>query len=137
MSIIDFTQKNIKWVEYVKDKIKQGVTVDEIHAELKQVMGDALDFTVEDMQGFLKQTESFNTKALQSDEQEPIDDELAIELNETWLNYERLGTSEKSTIKSSLRDAIEFKLLHIINERLNEGRVPKDEIIAFKSFKGA
>ena len=130
----NFLKENIDFKNYIDTRLNDNVDVNIIYKELEVLHND---FKIEDL---IEYKNSINFKRqipninLESNSEDDNDISLNINFDEVLKTFKNQNPIEQNNSCNDLLNEINYKLLYIINEKLNhyQDRIPKDDIQAFK-----
>jgi hypothetical protein len=130
-----FLEENQDFKNYINTRINDNVDIDIIYNELEILHND---FKIDDLieyknsDDFKKQIPIINDEINNKD----IIDKISFNINfdENLKIFKAQNPIEQNNSCNDLLNEINYKLLYIINEKLNhyQDRIPKDDIQAFK-----
>ena len=130
-----FLEENQDFKNYINTRINDNVDIDIIYDELDILHND---FKIDDLieyknsDDFKKQIPVINNEINNKD----IIDKISFNINfdENLKIFKTQNPIEQNNSCNNLLNEINYKLLYIINEKLNhfQDRIPKDDIQAFK-----
>lgn len=129
-----FLKENVDFKNYIDTRLNDNVDVNIIYEELEVLHSD---FKIEDLIeyknsiNFKKQIPIINFETNNLDDNEMS---LNINFDEVLKTFKTQNPIEQNNNCNDLLNEINYKLLYIINEKLNhyQDRIPKDDIQAFK-----
>jgi hypothetical protein len=130
----EFLNENVDFKNYIDTRLNDSIDDNIIYEELEILHND---FKVEDLIEY-KNISNFKRqkpiKNLESDSEDDNDKSLNINFDEVLKTFKVKTPIEQNNSCNDLLNEINYKLLYIINEKLNhyQDRVPKDDIQAFK-----
>jgi len=130
----EFLKKNVDFKNYIDTRLNDSIDDNIIYEELEILHND---FKIEDLIEY-KNSSNFKRqkpiKNLESDSEDDNDKSLNINFDEVLKTFKTQNPIEQNNSCNDLLNEINYKLLYIINEKLNhyQDRVPKDDIQAFK-----
>jgi len=130
----NFLKENVDFKNYIDTRLNDNVDVNIIYKELEVLHND---FKIEDL---IEYKNSLNFKRqipIINFENNNLDDNdisLNINFDEVLKTFKTQNPIEQNNSCNDLLNEINYKLLYIINEKLNhyQDRIPKDDIQAFK-----
>jgi hypothetical protein len=130
----EFLNENVDFKNYIDTRLNDSIDDNIIYEELEILHND---FKIEDLIEY-KNSSNFKRqkpiKNLESDSEDDNDKSLNINFDEVLKTFKVKTPIEQNNSCNDLLNEINYKLLYIINEKLNhyKDRVPKDDIQAFK-----
>jgi hypothetical protein len=130
----EFLNENVDFKNYIDTRLNDSIDDNIIYEELEILHND---FKIEDLIEY-KNSSNFKRqkpiKNLESDSEDDNDKSLNINFDEVLKTFKTQNPIEQNNSCNDLLNEINYKLLYIINEKLNhyQDRVPKDDIQAFK-----
>ena len=130
----EFLKENVDFKNYIDTRLNDSIDDNIIYEELEILHND---FKIEDLIEY-KNSSNFKRqkpiKKLESDSEDDNDKSLNINFDEVLKTFKTQNPIEQNNSCNDLLNEINYKLLYIINEKLNhyQDRVPKDDIQAFK-----
>ena len=130
----EFLKENVDFKNYIDTRLNDSIDDNIIYEELEILHND---FKIEDLIEY-KNSSNFKRqkqiKNLESDSEDDNDKSLNINFDEVLKTFKVKTPIEQNNSCNDLLNEINYKLLYIINEKLNhyQDRVPKDDIQAFK-----
>ena len=130
----EFLKENVDFKNYIDTRLNDSIDDNIIYEELEVLHND---FKIEDLIEY-KNSSNFKRqkpiKNLESDSEDDNDKSLNINFDEVLKTFKTQNPIEQNNSCNDLLNEINYKLLYIINEKLNhyQDRVPKDDIQAFK-----
>ena len=130
----EFLKENVDFKNYIDTRLNDSIDDNIIYEELEILHND---FKIEDLIEY-KNSSNFKRqkpiKNLESDSENDNDKSLNINFDEVLKTFKTQNPIEQNNSCNDLLNEINYKLLYIINEKLNhyQDRVPKDDIQAFK-----
>ena len=130
----EFLKENVDFKNYIDTRLNDSIDDNIIYEELEILHND---FKIEDLIEY-KNSSNFKRqkpiKNLESDSENDNDKSLNINFDEVLKTFKNQNPIEQNNSCNDLLNEINYKLLYIINEKLNhyQDRVPKDDIQAFK-----
>jgi len=129
-----FLKENVDFKNYIDTRLNDNVDVKVIYDELEVLHSD---FKIEDL---IEYKNSINFKRqvpiinFESHSEDDNDISLNINFDDVLKNFKTQNPIEQNNSCNDLLNEINYKLLYIINEKLNhyQDRIPKDDIQAFK-----
>ncbi len=129
-----FLKENVDFKNYIDTRLNDNVDVNIIYEELEILHND---FKIEDLieyknsLNFKKQIPIINFETNNLDDN---DISLNINFDDVLKTFKTQNPIEQNNSCNDLLNEINYKLLYIINEKLNhyQDRIPKDDIQAFK-----
>ena len=129
-----FLKENVDFKNYIDTRLNDNVDVNVIYDELEILHSD---FKIEDLIEyknsiyFKRQVPIIN---FESNSKDDNDISLNINFDEVLKTFKTQNPIEQNNSCNDLLNEINYKLLYIINEKLNhyQDRIPKDDIQAFK-----
>ena len=130
----NFLKENVDFKNYIDTRLNDNVDVNIIYKELEVLHND---FKIEDL---IEYKNSVNFKRqipiinFESNSEDDNDISLNINFDDVLKTFKTQNPIEQNNSCNDLLNEINYKLLYIINEKLNhyQYRVPKDDIQAFK-----
>ena len=130
----NFLKENVDFKNYIDTRLNDNVDVNIIYDELEVLHSD---FKIEDLIEyknsiyFKRQVPIIN---FESNSKDDNDISLNINFDEVLKTFKTQNPIEQNNSCNDLLNEINYKLLYIINEKLNhyQDRIPKDDIQAFK-----
>ena len=130
-----FLEENQDFKNYINTRINDNVDIDIIYNELEILHND---FKIDDLieyknsDDFKKQVPIINNEINNKDNINKIS--FNINFDENLKIFKAQNPIEQNNSCNDLLNEINYKLLYIINEKLNhfQDRIPKDDIQAFK-----
>lgn len=128
-----FLKENVDFKNYIDTRLNDNVDVNIIYDELEVLHSD---FKIEDLIEyknsiyFKRQVPIIN---FESNSEDNNDISLNINFDEVLKTFKIQNPIEQNNSCNDLLNEINYKLLYIINEKLNhyQDRIPKDDIQAF------
>jgi len=130
----EFLKDNVDFKNYIDTRLNDSIDDNIIYEELEILHND---FKIEDLIEY-KNSSNFKRqkpiKNLEYDSEDDNDKSLNINFDEVLKTFKTQNPIEQNNCCNDLLNEINYKLLYIINEKLNhyQDRVPKDDIQAFK-----
>ena len=130
----NFLKENVDFKNYIDTRLNDSIDDNIIYEELEILHND---FKIEDLIEY-KNSSNFKRqkpiKNLEYDSEDDNDKSLNINFDEVLKTFKTQNPIEQNNSCNDLLNEINYKLLYIINEKLNhyQDRVPKDDIQAFK-----
>ena len=130
----EFLKENVDFKNYIDTRLNDSIDDNIIYEELEILHND---FKIEDLIEY-KNSSNFKRqkpiKNLESDSENDNDKSLNINFDEVLKTFKTQNPIEQNNSCNDLLNEINYKLLYIINEKLNhyQDRVPKDDIQALK-----
>lgn len=130
----NFLKENVDFKNYIDTRLNDNVDVNIIYEELEILHKD---FKIEDLIEY-KNSVSFKRQIpvinFETDNLDDNDISLNINFDEILKTFKTQNPIEQNNSCNDLLNEINYKLLYIINEKLNhyQDRIPKDDIQAFK-----
>ena len=129
-----FLKENIDFKNYIDTRLNDNIDVKVIYDELEVLHSD---FKIEDL---IEYKNSINFKRqvpiinFESNSEDDNDISLNINFDDVLKTFKTQNPIEQNNSCNDLLNEINYKLLYIINEKLNhfQDRIPKDDIQAFK-----
>jgi len=130
-----FLKENVDFKNYINTRLNDNIDVNIIYEELEVLHKD---FKIEDLieyknsVNFKRQIPVINFETNNEDNNNEIS--LNINFDEVLKTFKTQNPIEQNNSCNDLLNEINYKLLYIINEKLNhyQDRIPKDDIQAFK-----
>ena len=130
----NFLKENVDFKNYIDTRLNDNVDVNIIYKELEVLHND---FKIEDL---IEYKNSVNFKRqipiinFESNSEDDNDISLNINFDDVLKTFKTQNPIEQNNSCNDLLNEINYKLLYIINEKLNhyQDRIPKDDIQAFK-----
>ena len=130
----NFLKENVDFKNYIDTRLNDNIDVNIIYEELEVLHND---FKIEDL---IEYKNSFNFKRqipiinFETNNLDDNDISLNINFDEVLKTFKTQNPIEQNNSCNDLLNEINYKLLYIINEKLNhyQDRIPKDDIQAFK-----
>ena len=130
-----FLKENVDLKNYIDTRLNDNIDVNIIYEELEVLHKD---FKIEDLieyknsVNFKRQIPVINFETNNEDNNNEIS--LNINFDEVLKTFKTQNPIEQNNSCNDLLNEINYKLLYIINEKLNhyQDRIPKDDIQAFK-----
>ena len=130
----NFLKENVDFKNYIDTRLNDNVDVNIIYKELEVLHND---FKIEDLieyknsLNFKRQIPIINFEYHSEDDN---DISLNINFDEVLKTFKTQNPIEQNNSCNDLLNEINYKLLYIINEKLNhyQDRIPKDDIQSFK-----
>ena len=130
-----FLKENVDLKNYIDTRLNDNIDVNIIYGELEVLHKD---FKIEDLieyknsVNFKRQIPVINFETNNEDNNNEIS--LNINFDEVLKTFKTQNPIEQNNSCNDLLNEINYKLLYIINEKLNhyQDRIPKDDIQAFK-----
>ena len=130
-----FLKENVDFKNYIDTRLNDNIDVNIIYEELEVLHKD---FKIEDLieyknsVNFKRQIPVINFETNNEDKNNEI--LLNINFDEVLKTFKTQNPIEQNNSCNDLLNEINYKLLYIINEKLNhyQDRIPKDDIQAFK-----
>ena len=131
----NFLKENVDFKNYIDTRINDNVDINIIYEELEVLHND---FKVEDLieyknsNNYKRQIPFINFETNNEDNNNEMS--LNINFDEVLKTFKTQNPIEQNNSCNVLLNEINYKLLYIINEKLNhyQDRIPKDDIQAFK-----
>ena len=130
----NFLKENVDFKNYIDTRLNDNVDVNIIYKELEVLHND---FKIEDLIEY-KNSVNFKRKIpiinFESHSEDDNDISLNINFDDVLKTFKTQNPIEQNNSCNDLLNEINYKLLYIINEKLNhyQDRIPKDDIQAFK-----
>jgi hypothetical protein len=129
-----FLKENVDFKNYIDTRLNDNVDVNVIYDELEVLHSD---FKIEDLIEYKNSVNFKRQIPIINFETNNLDDNdisLNINFDEVLKTFKTQNPIEQNNSCNDLLNEINYKLLYIINEKLNhyQDRVPKDDIQAFK-----
>ena len=129
-----FLKENVDFKNYIDTRLNDNIDVNIIYDELEVLHSD---FKIEDLIEyknsiyFKRQVPIIN---FESNSEDNNDISLNINFDEVLKTFKTQNPIEQNNSCNDLLNEINYKLIYIINEKLNhyQDRIPKDDIQAFK-----
>jgi len=129
-----FLKENVDFKNYIDTRLNDNIDVKVIYDELEVLYSD---FKIEDL---IEYKNSINFKRqvpiinFESNSEDDNDISLNINFDDVLKTFKTQNPIEQNNSCNDLLNEINYKLLYIINEKLNhyQDRIPKDDIQAFK-----
>ena len=129
-----FLKENVDFKNYIDTRLNDNIDVNIIYEELEVLHND---FKIEDL---IEYKNSVNFKRqipiinFESNSEDDNNISLNINFDEVLKTFKTQNPIEQNNSCNDLLNEINYKLLYIINEKLNhyQDRIPKDDIQAFK-----
>lgn len=130
----NFLKENLDFKNYIDTRINDNVDVNIIYKELEVLHND---FKIEDLIEYKNSVNFKRQIPIINFETNNLDDNdisLNINFDEVLKTFKTQNPIEQNNSCNDLLNEINYKLLYIINEKLNhyQDRIPKDDIQAFK-----
>ena len=130
----NFLKENVDFKNYIDTRINDNVDVNIIYKELEVLHND---FKIEDLIEYKNSVNFKRQIPIINFETNNLDDNdisLNINFDEVLKTFKTQNPIEQNNSCNDLLNEINYKLLYIINEKLNhyQDRIPKDDIQAFK-----
>ena len=130
-----FLKENVDFKNYIDTRLNDNVDINIIYEELEVLHKD---FKIEDLieyknsVNFKRQIPFINFEINNEDNNNEIS--LNINFDDVLKTFKTQNPIEQNNSCNDLLNEINYKLLYIINEKLNhyQDRIPKDDIQAFK-----
>jgi len=130
-----FLKENVDFKNYIDTRLNDNIDVNIIYEELEVLHKD---FKIKDLieyknsVNFKKQIPIINFETNSEDNNNEIS--LNINFDDVLKTFKTQNPIEQNNSCNDLLNEINYKLLYIINEKLNhyQDRIPKDDIQAFK-----
>lgn len=130
-----FLKENVDFKNYIDTRLNDNIDVNIIYEELEVLHKN---FKIEDLieyknsVNFKRQIPVINFETNNEDNNNEIS--LNINFDEVLKTFKTQNPIEQNNSCNDLLNEINYKLLYIINEKLNhyQDRIPKDDIQAFK-----
>jgi hypothetical protein len=130
----NFLKENVDFKNYIDTRLNDNIDVKVIYDELEVLHSD---FKIEDL---IEYKNSINFKRqvpiinFESNSEDDNDISLNINFDDVLKTFKTQNPIEQNNSCNDLLNEINYKLLYIINEKLNhyQDRIPKDDIQAFK-----
>ena len=130
-----FLKENVDFKNYIDTRLNDNIDVNIIYEELEVLHKD---FKIEDLieyknsVNFKRQIPVINFETNNEDNNNEIS--LNINFDDVLKTFKTQNPIEQNNSCNDLLNEINYKLLYIINEKLNhyQDRIPKDDIQAFK-----
>lgn len=131
----NFLKENVDFKNYIDTRLNDNVDINIIYEELEVLHND---FKVEDLieyknsNNYKRQIPFINFETNNEDNNNEIS--LNINFDDVLKTFKTQNPIEQNNSCNDLLNEINYKLLYIINEKLNhyQDRIPKDDIQAFK-----
>ena len=130
-----FLEENQDFKNYINTRINDNVDIDIIYNELEILHND---FKIEDLIEY-KNSDDFKKQIPVINNEINIEDKIEkilfnINFDDNLKTFKAQNPIEQNNSCNDLLNEINYKLLYIINEKLNhfQDRIPKDDIQAFK-----
>jgi hypothetical protein len=131
----NFLKENVDFKNYIDTRLNDNIDVNIIYEELEVLHND---FKIEDLieyknsVNFKRQIPFINFETNNENNNNEIS--LNINFDEVLKTFKTQNPIEQNNSCNDLLNEINYKLLYIINEKLNhyQDRIPKDDIQAFK-----
>jgi len=129
-----FLKENVDFKNYIDTRLNDNVDVNVIYDELEVLHSD---FKIEDLIEYKNSVNFKRQIPIINFETNNLDDNdisLNINFDEVLKTFKTQNPIEQNNSCNDLLNEINYKLLYIINEKLNhyQDRIPKDDIQAFK-----
>ena len=130
----NFLKENVDFKNYIDTRLNDNVDVNIIYEELEILHKD---FKIEDLIEY-KNSVIFKRQIpvinFETDNLDDNDISLNINFDDVLKTFKTQNPIEQNNSCNDLLNEINYKLLYIINEKLNhyQDRIPKDDIQAFK-----
>ena len=130
----EFLKENVDFKNYIDTRLNDSIDDNVIYQELEILHND---FKIEDLIEY-KNSSNFKRqkpiKNLESDSEDDNDKSLNINFDEVLKTFKTQNPIEQNNSCNDLLNEINYKLLYIINEKLNhyQDRISKDDIQDFK-----
>ncbi len=129
-----FLKENVDFKNYIDTRLNDNVDINIIYEELEILHND---FKVEDLIEYKNSVNFKRQIPIINFENNNLDDNdisLNINFDEVLKTFKTQNPIEQNNSCNDLLNEINYKLLYIINEKLNhyQDRIPKDDIQAFK-----
>jgi len=129
-----FLKENIDFKNYIDTRLNDNIDVNIIYKELEVLHND---FKIEDLIEYKNSVNFKRQIPIINFETNNLDDNnisLNINFDEVLKTFKTQNPIEQNNSCNDLLNEINYKLLYIINEKLNhyQDRIPKDDIQAFK-----
>ena len=130
----NFLKENVDFKNYIDTRLNDNVDVNIIYKELEVLHND---FKIEDLIEYKNSVNFKRQIPIMNFETNNLDDNdisLNINFDEVLKTFKTQNPIEQNNSCNNLLNEINYKLLYIINEKLNhyQDRIPKDDIQAFK-----
>ena len=130
----NFLKENVDFKNYIDTRINDNVDVNIIYKELEVLHND---FKIENLIEYKNSVNFKRQIPIINFETNNLDDNdisLNINFDEVLKTFKTQNPIEQNNSCNDLLNEINYKLLYIINEKLNhyQDRIPKDDIQAFK-----
>ena len=128
----EFLKENVDFKNYIDTRLNDSIDDNIIYEELEILHND---FKIEDLIEYKNSSNFKRQKPIKNLESDSEDDKsLNINFDEVLKTFKVKTPIEQNNSCNDLLNEINYKLLYIINEKLNhyQDRVPKDDIQAFK-----
>ena len=130
----NFLKENVDFKNYIDTRLNDNVDVNIIYKELEVLHND---FKIEDLIEYKNSVNFKRQIPIINFETNNLDDNdisLNINFDEVLKTFKTQNPIEQNNSCNDLLNEINYKLLYIINEKLNyyQDRIPKDDIQAFK-----
>ena len=130
-----FLKENVDFKNYIDTRLNDNVDINIVYEELEVLHND---FKVEDLieyknsNNYKRQIPFINFETNNEDNNNEIS--LNINFDDVLKTFKTQNPIEQNNSCNDLLNEINYKLLYIINEKLNhyQDRIPKDDIQAFK-----
>ena len=130
-----FLEENQDFENYINTRINDNVDIDIIYNELEILHND---FKIDDLIEY-KNSDDFKKQIPVINNEINIEDKIEkilfnINFDDNLKTFKAQNPIEQNNSCNNLLNEINYKLLYIINEKLNhfQDRIPKDDIQAFK-----
>ena len=129
-----FLKENVDFKNYIDTRFNDNVDVNIIYEELEVLHND---FKIEDLIEY-KNSINFQRQIpilnFETNNEDDNDISLNINFDDVLKTFKTQNPIEQNNSCNDLLNEINYKLLYIINEKLNhyQDRIPKDDIQAFK-----
>ena len=131
----NFLKENVDFKNYIDTRLNDNVDINIIYEELEVLHND---FKIEDLieyknsVNFKRQIPFINFETNNEDNNNEIS--LNINFDDVLKTFKTQNPIEQNNSCNDLLNEINYKLLYIINDKLNhyQDRIPKDDIQAFK-----
>jgi hypothetical protein len=130
----EFLNENVDFKNYIDTRLNDSIDDNIIYEELEILHND---FKIEDLIEYKNSSNFKRQKPIinfESNSEDDNDISLNINFDEVLKTFKTQNPIEQNNSCNDLLNEINYKLLYIINEKLNhyQDRIPKDDIQAFK-----
>ncbi len=131
----EFLEQNQDYKNYIISRFINDINIQDICDELNSFETD-ISFTIDDLINYKNSCDLSNMAKVANDNKNNDDETVRFSVNfdDDLKQFKAKNPIEQNNHCNELLSEINYKLLYIINEKLNryQDRVPKDDIQAFK-----